>query len=226
MDEDLEPLRDARSVRSVLDDLVGAGEAAGDAAQALRAAGHEDLAPELVAEAVVSFAAVAPPTLAEHLAPFVTAHSPAAVDADPAPVGADAGWGLELIATAPVADLADLGDATDPSGRDPLDRLDSVGPDPAEDLDVADPEPLSGADLGIAPPDDVDVATEQAVDLSSEDDEDLSFAPLNLPDPLAGGLAGDDPLGGLDVDPDRLLDGAAEPVGPVEDGPQDVQPSW
>ena len=141
---------DARPLKDVLTDLVGDPSAA---AGALADSGH-DLPPELVAEAVVSFAGTAPAEVAEHLAPFVTAHS--GVPVEP---GADepADW-VELLATAPAEPDAELDDALPPEAPDAADpglgELDfGAGDDgttagPGPDLDLAtDP----GGDLDDEP---------------------------------------------------------------------------
>ncbi|MEV0713124.1 hypothetical protein [Asanoa sp. NPDC050611] len=140
---------DARPLKDVLTDLVGDPSAA---AGALAGAGH-DLPPDLVAEAVVSFAGTAPAEVAEHLAPFVTAHS--GVPAESAPAE-PADW-AELLATAPVEPDAELDDAAPLVAPEPadagLDELDfgagddtTTGPGPDLDLD-ADP----GGDLDDEP---------------------------------------------------------------------------
>lgn len=65
-----------RPLRELLTDLVGDDAARADGPAAYLAAhGHTDLPPDLVAEAVVSFADTAPPEVAERLAPFVAAHT-------------------------------------------------------------------------------------------------------------------------------------------------------
>jgi hypothetical protein len=66
-----------------------------DPASLLDAAGYPDLPADLVNEAVASYADTAPPALAEHLAPFVMAHSPVSDAKDPAELD-----GLALLATA------------------------------------------------------------------------------------------------------------------------------
>lgn len=63
-----------RPLHDVFADLAGTGD--GEPAEVLRANGHEDLPDGLVAEAVVNYADTAPMEVAEHLAPFVRAHSP------------------------------------------------------------------------------------------------------------------------------------------------------
>ncbi|GIF70569.1 hypothetical protein [Asanoa siamensis] len=129
---------DARPLKDVLTDLVGDPSAT---AEALAGAGH-DLPPDLVAEAVVSFAGSAPAEVAEHLAPFVTAHSGVPVDAEP---GEPADWAA-LLATAPgteadLDDAAPVGDDETPA-TEPLELAfgagddHTAGPDPDPDLDL------------------------------------------------------------------------------------------
>jgi hypothetical protein len=105
---------------------------------ALAEAGHPDLPDALVAEAVVSFADTAPHQVAEHLAPFVTAHSAVRLG-EPAGADADLSHGLHLLATAPTAPSdADDADAAD-ADPDDLDAAGSTGAgptrDPLDDLD-------------------------------------------------------------------------------------------
>jgi hypothetical protein len=87
------------SLHEVFDALAGQPDRS--ASEMLHDAGYGDLPPELVGDALVSYADTAPVEVAEHLAPFVTAHlgSP---DATP---DLDAGFGL--LSSIPVAD-ADL----------------------------------------------------------------------------------------------------------------------
>src|ERR1700754_721362 len=92
----------ARPLHELLSDLVGDADAArahGDPEAYLAAHGHADLPPDLVAEAVVSYADTAPVGVAEHLAPYVTTHS--AVPAEEPP--SDDWFGL--LTTAPAEDL-------------------------------------------------------------------------------------------------------------------------
>jgi hypothetical protein len=107
----------ARPLRDVFADLLGdAGGARPDPAAALAAAGHPDLPPQLVAEAVVSYADTAPVEVAEHLAPYVTAHSGvppveevgAGEGDDDLAAAGDLGRLGELFATAPAVPDADL----------------------------------------------------------------------------------------------------------------------
>jgi hypothetical protein len=104
----------ARPLRDVFSDLVGTDTAdAAEPAEVLRTSGHPDLPDTLVAEAVGSYADTAPIEVAEHLSPYVMAHSPVPlVDAPEAEPG---GW-LEAVATAPVPDLT----------ADPLGGLDDL----------------------------------------------------------------------------------------------------
>jgi hypothetical protein len=152
----------ARPLREVFADLTGAGNAgdAGDARELLGGQGHAGLPDELVAEAVVNFADTAPIEVAEHLAPFVTAHS--AVGADEV-AGADEtvgdeGW-LDLLVTAPTdADADELDDV--PPG-DELDEDEATGldADSAFDLDV---DFGAGADEGAGADTDADAADDDA----------------------------------------------------------------
>jgi hypothetical protein len=142
----------ARPLRDVFADLTGGGSAAGDPAALLRDEGHPDLPDHLVAEAVVSYADTAPVEVAEHLAPYVTAHS--AVGADEAPGDEPpAGW-LDLLDSAPAdagqADIDDL--APLPDGFDDADHL---GPDPGLGLDFgtgAEPVPAVETDADLEDP--------------------------------------------------------------------------
>jgi hypothetical protein len=106
----------ARPLRDVFSDLVGTDSAGTDhagPAEVLRASGHPDLPDTLVAEAVGSYADTAPIEVAEHLSPYVMAHSP--VPQVDAPEADPAGW-FDAVATAPAADL----------GADPLGGLDDL----------------------------------------------------------------------------------------------------
>jgi hypothetical protein len=143
----------ARPLRDVFSDLVGTDtvDHAGPA-EVLRAGGHPDLPDTLVAEAVGSYADTAPIEVAEHLSPYVMAHSP--VPQVDAPEADPAGW-FDAVASAPAADL----------GADPLGGLDDLadvahvaGPahapaaaDPGHDLafghgSASGPDPAGGAD--------------------------------------------------------------------------------
>jgi hypothetical protein len=130
----------SRPLRDVLDEQ--ADRLAQDRQSVLDDAGHPGLPDALVAEAVVSYADTAPHQVAEHLAPFVTAHSAVRLG-EPAGAEADLSHGLNLLATAP----------TDPDGPDPaeggfdLDGLDAGGPAPAAEggwPDAADAPDFGG----------------------------------------------------------------------------------
>lgn len=103
----------------------------------LGAYGHHDLPGSLVAEAIVSFADASPPEVAEHLAPFVQAHT--GIGSAPYDAATDPGQPLELLASAPpglgFADPADAGEFA----------LDGTG----LELDGAEPAGESMADLGF-----------------------------------------------------------------------------
>ncbi|MFF5216597.1 hypothetical protein [Micromonospora sp. NPDC000442] len=124
----------ARSLHEIITGLTGDAGTSGDLATVLRANGHPDLPPDLVAEAVVSFADTAPAEIAEHLAPFVTAHGPIA-DGDAA--AGDVGQLTDLLATAPAAEpdvtspreMSDIDAPADNGGPGPADLLDEVGHD-------------------------------------------------------------------------------------------------
>src|SRR5215218_5765290 len=116
----------ARPLRDVFTDLVGHDGSPADAAEVLRASGHADLPDGLVAEAVVNFADTAPLAVAEHLAPFVMAHSPVPqrapeLDAD---VDADVDGDLDAPSW-----LAALTSAPVPDGLDPAAALDATDHD-------------------------------------------------------------------------------------------------
>jgi hypothetical protein len=110
----------ARPLREVFAGL--AGQPSADPGEVLAAHGHPDLPADLVAEAVVSYADTAPPEVAEHLAPFVTAHSAVPTGDEPAdwhdllstvpdvsevdsPFEPDFGTGAEHLPADPVASL-------------------------------------------------------------------------------------------------------------------------
>jgi hypothetical protein len=114
-------MADVRPLRELLTDLVGDAGAHPDGAQMYLAEhGHADLPPELVAEAVVSFADTAPPEVAEQLAPFVTAHT----------AGDEAGDWFDLLTSMPLGDTTDtLDGAEEPWSADDFDS------DPGQGLD-------------------------------------------------------------------------------------------
>lgn len=127
-------MADVRPLRELLTDLVGDAGAHPDGAEMYLAEhGHTDLPPELVAEAVVSFADTAPPEVAEQLAPFVTAHT----------AGDEAGDWFDLLTSMPPGDTADTLDGAEE-------------PWPADDFG-ADPGP--GLDFGAGAVDTLDAPT-------------------------------------------------------------------
>lgn len=183
---------DARPLKDVFTDLVGDPSAA---AEALAGAGH-DLPPDLVAEAVVSFAGTAPAEVAEHLAPFVTAHSGVPAESE---LDEPAGW-AELLATAPEpgtdfddgtpldglpidqpsldeAGLAFGAGSGDNSGRGPDLDLDT---DPGGDLDD---EPVA---VGGGPSDYSEEPTDGFADLDAEDAADADDGDDDDADDLDG----------------------------------------
>ena len=202
----------ARPLRDVFADLVGDPSAADDPAALLSDQGHPELPDHLVAEAVVSYADTAPVEVAEHLAPYVTAHS--AVGADPVPGDEPpAGW-LELLGSAP--------DVADPAGE-PAD-LDDLAPALEGFDDAADLDPDLAIDFGtgadaasaIEPGDGVDASGEDGlVEVLADPAEldDSGDAARWAPAEPAAGLA-DDLSGDLADDAD---DDEAEPddVGPL-----------
>jgi hypothetical protein len=188
----------ARPLKDVFAELTGDDAARAD--EVLAAGGHGDLPPDLVAEAVVNYADTAPVEVAEHLAPFVTAHS-AVPPLDE--VDGEADWSA-LLASAPAveADLdADLDpdlapdavDATDASdidapGTDDVDF--GVGADDVSEIDFA-VEADDDASLEAAPVEDEPAAP-------ADDAYDEVGAPIDLSD--VEGVDDD----GDDVDPADL----------------------
>ncbi|RSM61669.1 hypothetical protein DMB66_24470 [Actinoplanes sp. ATCC 53533] len=143
----------ARPLRDVFADLTGNGAAAGDPEALLRDQGHPGLPDHLVAEAVVSYAETAPAEVAEHLAPYVTAHSVVGAG-EPAGDEPPAGW-LDLLGTAPAGpgladEPADI-DYLAPS-PDELDDATDLGPDPGFGLDFGTgAELVPAVDAGAGP---------------------------------------------------------------------------
>ncbi|GIF64811.1 hypothetical protein Ais01nite_28460 [Asanoa ishikariensis] len=168
---------DARPLKDVFTDLVGDPSAN---AAALAGAGH-DLPPDLVAEAVVSFAGSAPAEVAEHLAPFVTAHSGVPVESE---LEEPAGW-AELLATAPEpgTELDDDVPLDVPQGDHPgvgelaFGSGDTSGQTPDLDLDTdpggdLDDEPVAVGGGPSEYPDDLADDTEGFTDLDAADNSD------------------------------------------------------
>ncbi|MFC7529174.1 hypothetical protein [Actinoplanes sp. GCM10030250] len=178
----------ARPLRDVFADLAGT---AGDPAEVLRDAGHPALPDELVAEAVVSYADTAPVEVAEHLAPYVSAHSVVGAqepDGEPGEHGA-----LDLLTTAPVGEVADgfddlapageFNDGADDAGFDPGPGLDfgtgaEAAPLPVVEDDGLEEDPADPADLdwpaepSEAPDAVMDSPVEATVDDGDADDDD------------------------------------------------------
>jgi hypothetical protein len=172
-------MADTRSLRDLFDDLTSRSRDAGaasdgsadgvDPAALLRDAGHGDLPPDLVAEALSSYAGTAPLPVAEHLSPFVSAW------AGGEPGEPDAAQGLDLLlgaatATEPVVlDDPWAGDdawAADGGSIDDLDSADLDSPDlDSPDLDSPD---LDSADLDSP---DVHSAAFDATEDSDGDDD-------------------------------------------------------
>jgi hypothetical protein len=181
----------ARPLRDVFADLTGGGSVTDDPATLLRDQGHPALPDHLVAEAVISYADTAPAEVAEHLAPYVTAHS--AVGADEVPGDEPPADWLDLLGTAPAdsgpADIDDLTPAFD--GLDDAD----LGPDPGLGLEF-------GTGAEPAPTFDTD---DEPGDAGPEDHGELADLP---PDPAdlddaAGWAAEDaDPSTVDDLDPE------------------------
>jgi hypothetical protein len=143
----------ARPLREVFADLTGTGNVADDAREILSSNGHAALPDELLAEAVVNYADTAPAEVAEHLSPFVAAHS--VVGVDEAPQG-ELGW-LDLLVTAPTGD-----EAYDVDDRTPdAEELGAEGPD-AEEADDLGSDPGLDLDFGIG------AETVPAVDAGSD----------------------------------------------------------
>jgi hypothetical protein len=121
-----------RPLRELLADLVGdAGAHSGGPEAYLAEHGYPDLPADLVAEAVVSFADTASPEVAEHLAPFVTAHTAG---------DEDAGDWFDLLASAEAPDDPEVLDGD---------------PDPWSVADF-DSDPGPGLDFGAGAVDGID----------------------------------------------------------------------
>jgi hypothetical protein len=137
----------SRPLREVLGEQ--AEQLSQDRQATLDEAGHPDLPEALVAEAVVSYADTAPHPVAEHLAPFVTAHH-AARHGEPAGPEAELSHGLHLLASAPTgAGLGTPGEADAAVAMDV--DLDQLAP---EDSDPGPAYTTAAVDAG--PPDDPD----------------------------------------------------------------------
>jgi hypothetical protein len=129
----------ARPLHSVFADLAGGrgyGASSGMTPEEVLAAnGHPDLPDGLVAEAVVTYADTAPVEVAEHLAPYVRAHTavpqPGGGSGEPEPH-----W-YDLLTTAPVA--PDGGpDVIDAEASRLAEQADAVGGGDAPTADIDD----------------------------------------------------------------------------------------
>lgn len=177
-------MADVRPLKELLADLVGAaGTHAHDPAEYLADHGH-DLPPELAAEAVVNFADTAPPEVAEHLAPFVTAHTTG--------VEPDSDW-FALLTTAPVEPTEDAAVMDDTPDLD--DDFDGDGDlDPGMDFGAGAVDVL---DLPPTPMDDVPT-TETHTDWDTGTPEPTSDTPTPAPDTDDFSFDDEDPEHDLD----------------------------
>jgi hypothetical protein len=190
----------ARPLREVFADLIqdeGARNAyTADPDGFLGAYGHADLSVGQVSEAIVSFADTAPPAVAEHLAPFVMAHSVVVIDA--AETSTDPGVGLDLLAAAPNA--LDVGDvAADLDDEVSVEMVEARGsaytPEPTVDLGFgrgAEQAPPVGRDEpdGTSPPVEAMPDADATVDDPQPTDEWLMDR-LDLPSPDEYDVDGD-----------------------------------
>jgi hypothetical protein len=239
---------EARPLRDVFADLATDEDArrahAADPEGFLHAHGHAELPSQLVGEAIVNYADTAPPEIAEHLAPFVMAHSPIPVEDGPT-AGADPTDGLHLLATAPAEAYPDLlpadldGSHLDGShvdaGHVAADQ--HAGGTPADPFDLDFGHGDQPDDMHHGAASDVDGGHELGGQLGAHQDESHMDGILSghdagelLPDhDPAGDLAGTDPGHDAGHDPDQphghdahgwLADGhdlADHPAAPPED---------
>lgn len=139
------------SLRELLDVVAGGGARTGPLSEVLAEAGYGEVPPDLLVEAVSSYADSAPLEVAESLSPFVVHHSPAAVDA---PEWGDGG-GAVLDLDDPEAALELLTGAAPTVGPDDADV--GGGPDDAPDLDrellelASEPDVAGSAEAAMAP---------------------------------------------------------------------------
>ncbi|HZN77385.1 MAG TPA: hypothetical protein VFC00_37695 [Micromonosporaceae bacterium] len=168
----------ARPLRDVFSELATAGSG-GDAGEVLDAHGHADLPDGLVAEAVVSYADTAPVEVAEHLAPFVMAHSAVYPEAVSGPAD-PAGW-LDAVSTAP-----------EPLVDDSEADLAAPDPDAADPADATDDRTDLGLDFGLGDRDpaefDIDSTGEIATALDTAPATVDTGADLPVEHPVAAGL--------------------------------------
>ena len=97
----------ARSLREV---FASMSHGPADPSAALADAGHGDLPPDLVSEAIVNYADAAPVEVAQHLSPFVVANSAVPASSGHPYPAADVHEGLTLLGSAPDPLHPDLGD--------------------------------------------------------------------------------------------------------------------
>jgi hypothetical protein len=187
----------ARPLRDIFADPVdgSSGADAAGPAEVLRAAGHPDLPDSLVAEAVGSYADTAPIEVAEHLSPYVMAHSPIPL---PDQAEVESGQWLEAVSTAP---------SVAAEGYDPLLGLDGppVGLDAADHYTSPANELGDVIDFGQTGPD--DSLTPTADPGPDTGGESVGYYPPE--DPTAADiLPADDDIHPLDAptDPDDALD--------------------
>ena len=175
----MEPVRPLRELFSLLSDSRSdavADDSPVHPQDLLDVHGYGDLPPELLAEAIVSFAGTAPVEVAEHLASFVTEHSGipgwddgGALGDALGEFGSDAADGLALLAGLVDDPLAGLGDA-----QQVLDVLDGPAMDdrPAavdhEGLDSSEAPAVQHGEPG---------ATEQPDQVSADHDDPWAQAP-------------------------------------------------
>ena len=128
------------AVRSLREVFASLSHGSADPAAALAQAGHGDLPGHLVTEAIISYADSAPVEVAEHLSPYVVAHSAVpAPEGHPYPVP-ELHEGLDLLGSAPEPAHAD----------DPL----AVHPDAGHDAalhDTTGHHDLDGVGVGHDP---------------------------------------------------------------------------
>lgn len=183
-----------RPLREVLDDLAGAGPGAAPR-HALDQAGHGELPAGLVAEAVASYADTAPIEVAEHLAPFVTAHRTSG-EAEP-------GAALDLLVSAPLPPPEQRADASSLLEAE----VETAEPDPPAEVSAAEP---SGLDFGTGDRDEPELGVEAAEDPGSQppvpalpSDSDPSF-PMPVEGDPSGHLWPAAPLDETDIDGSAL----------------------
>lgn len=179
------------------DDITRQAYAA-DPGGLLSSVGHGELPDDLLAEAIVSFADTAAPQVAEHLAPFVMAHSAVPLD-DAEPPAATAG--LDLLADAP-GDAADTLGAGDPDAlldgtQIQADTVDAGAGSALDDLDfgggAGDTQQAVGElpDLPIEPQSPVEAPLTDTFDEIGRIEE---FPPADVAPELDELDAGDDDL--------------------------------